>query len=517
MKTKLMGSFLALIISMLLLSNLGVPFAEAASQTDINDAIADGLAYLAGAQNADGSWPNQGWPAADVAMAVLAFEDAGHLPGDASDPYHTVVEKGLNYLFTRAHVQALSVQTAGNPDTNGNGIGIYFETSETTYVTPMVLMAIVASGDQARVTTTGPANVIGRTYHDIVVDIVDWLAYGQNDASTGNYRGGWRYGPNYGNSDNSNGQWPVLGLMTAELWGINAPAWVKSELLLWITYSQNLDGDSTTNTLYGSFGYESKNNAASGWWWPNNVAETAAGICMLTYCDVPKTDPRIIAAEGYLVRHWTSWNGNYDTNFNMAGSTGNLYAMFGVMKSMRLAEPTPIVNIADYAGTPTLEWYNGANQYADFLVATQQADGHWPAWIYWGITLDTAWAILILLPYAPVVVKYDFKVTVKDAVFNNPIPGANVQVVGPETQSGSTGGDGSITFMDLQAGDYSVIVSASGFVGTTVTYKLTADGELEVRLGPVAQGVPEFSTSTYMVTMLGAALYLLTKRKLSKK
>ena len=59
---------------------------------------------------------------------------------------------------------------------------------------------------------------------------------------SGGGRGGWRYGANYSDSDNSVAQWPVLGLIAAEQWGIYAPDWVKSELNYWVNYVQNANG-----------------------------------------------------------------------------------------------------------------------------------------------------------------------------------------------------------------------------------------------------------------------------------
>ena len=215
----------------ILLMIMRIPAGNAASQTSINSAIEKGLAYLNSTQASAGHWGD--YTGACTAMAVLAFENApnNHFGWNSTEPYNTTVQKGLDWLFSNTVVQPLSNQTAGNPDTNGNGLGIYLQdgTGQVIYETPMMLMAIVASQAPTNVTTTGPTNVIGRTYHDIAVDIVDYLAWAQNEGPNG--RGGWRYGPNYSSSDNSVSQWPVLGLMAAELWGINAPTWVKSELL----------------------------------------------------------------------------------------------------------------------------------------------------------------------------------------------------------------------------------------------------------------------------------------------
>ena len=96
--------------------------------------------------------------------------------------------------------------------------------------------------------------------------------------------------------------------MTAELWGINAPVFVKSELLnYWIPYDDDLDADSVTNYFYGAFGYGGNEWGARGL---QTIAEASAGIMELTYCGVPKTDPRIIAAQGFINKDWlTNYGG----------------------------------------------------------------------------------------------------------------------------------------------------------------------------------------------------------------
>lgn len=466
-KINLKSTIVALLIVGVLLMTIRVPLSEAASQEDINNAIIDGLEYLNSTQAADGHWGGSYYPVACTATAVLAFENFGHLPGNLSDPYHTTVEKGLDYLFSQAHVQALTMQTAGDPDTNGNGIGIYFATSNTIYQTPMVVMAIVASQNQSRIATTGPANVIGRSYYNITVDIIDWIAWAQNEAGAG--RGGWRYGPNYGSSDNSNTQWPILGLLTAELWGINAPSWVKDELMLWLTYSQDLSGDYNSNLFYGSFGYTSPTSF-------NSIAESSTGILGLTYCDVPKTDSRIVAAQGWIVRDWLTTSG-WRSNF------GNLYAMYAVMKACRLAIPTPIHFIVNHTGAPTIEWYNGTDQYADYLVANQYADGHWESPTFpssYHFDLSTAWAVLIL-EYIPVVVEYTLTVNVVDADSGDPISGAGVIADGPETRSGTTDG-GSVVFADILAGSYVVSAFKTGYASGSTTVEVVEDTEITIEL-----------------------------------
>ena len=71
---------------------------------------------------------------------------------DPACPYHENITKGFNYIFANAHVISISNQThdgrEDNPDTNGNGIGVYFASPGSTrksYETGIALMAIAES------------------------------------------------------------------------------------------------------------------------------------------------------------------------------------------------------------------------------------------------------------------------------------------------------------------------------------------------------------------------------------
>jgi hypothetical protein len=504
---------LAIVFFGITLPAVRMPVASAASQIDINIAIEKGLTYLNSTQASDGHW-GDGWaPVTCTAMAVLSYENApnNHFAWNLTDPYHTTVQKGLDWLFGTGTVQAMSVQPAGDPDTNGNGIGIWFNdgSGQVIYETPMVLIAIVASQSPAAVATTGPANVAGRTYHDIAVDIVDYLAWAQNENGAG--RGGWRYQPNYGDSDNSVTQWPVLGMGAAELWGINAPAWVKSELLdYWLNTTQNFIGTYKTNNYYGAFGYGDSSWGPTG---IESVAETAAGIIDLTYSGVPKTDYRIKAAQGYLVKDWLTTGGSTGWDVHM----GNLYAMYAVMKACRLATLTPIKFIANYTGYPTIEWYNGTNQYADQLLTHQGVDGRWDNWkaapdsIH--TDLSTAWGVLIL-EYVPVVVKYNLEVNVVVTNTNNPIPGANVVAEGPNTYSDVTDG-GKVTFSDIQAGTYNVTATAIGYLPASQFVDVNKNTTITLKMKPGAV-IPEvpLGAITASISMIAAVLaYFFWPRK----
>jgi hypothetical protein len=350
---------------------------------EVNVAIDNGLWWLHKSQYRYSSggidygyWQDSSYPGylvASTSTAVLVFEIHGHMPiGDkGEDPYVETVKRGLNYVFTRCYSRTISGPSSscpyGNPDTNGNGIGIDINSGLPVYEIGMVMMAIAASGDPNTIAATGGANVAGRTYFDILTDMVDMCAWGQNEAGSG--RGGWRYGWNYGNSDNSVTQWPIIGLEAAETnWGISAPDFVKSELDRWLAYSQNANG---------GFGYTSPTE------WVN-VAKTGAGLCGLAYIGLPSTDARAVKAVNYLNLQW----GTSGTD----GYWGNYYSLYAVMKGCKLFDPA-----IEYIGSHNW-YYDDPSGFARYLVNQQMSDGRWPTGSYGGYVLDTGWAILTLTP-----------------------------------------------------------------------------------------------------------------------
>ncbi|MDH4033076.1 MAG: PKD domain-containing protein, partial [candidate division Zixibacteria bacterium] len=342
----------------------------------VNLAIQKGLRWLYLHNYGYISW--QGWGAEGqyqvgaFGMEVLAFCNRGHMPfGDPDeDIYAEHVKAGLDIVTLRSGTQTIGAQPYGNPDSDGDGIGIWFSNgTRPCYEVGIGVMAIVACGAPDSTAATGPAGVIGETYHDIVVDAMDWIAWSQNDYGG---RGGWRYYANYGNSDNSVSQWPTIGMEAAEFdWTLAPPAFVKSELLVWTTYSQNANG---------GFGYN--NNGAP------NVGRTGAGICELSFADVPYDDTRVQNALNYLNNNW------YQGTNTSSGNFGNLYAMYGVAKGCRIA--------VDAGGDPHEIQMVGAHdwqtEYNEWLVENQHPDGYWNGSNYGSNLIDTDFGILILTP-----------------------------------------------------------------------------------------------------------------------
>ena len=359
---------------------------------EVNVAIDNGLWWLHKQQSrgayGDGTeygyWvSSSGYHVSFTAASTEAFELQGHLPsGDRNeDPYVETVQRGLNYLFNQFYTYSISQDATycplGNPDANGNGIGLACFSggiSQQIYESGMALMTISSSGAPNRIASTGSSNVVGRAYKDIVQDMVDFMAWGQSDPYTGAFEGGWRYYANYGQSDNSVSQWPVIGMEAAERnfgTGVTVPSFVRPELLKWLAYSQGGDG---------GFGYQ-----GPGSW--ENTAKTGAGCAMLYWAGIPATDAKFQNALSFLNAHWYDSASTY-TNF------GDYYTMYAIMKGVRIPHP----NVESIG---THDWYS---EYARYIVDQQNSyggeyvvDHSWLSSVVDG-TLATAWAIATLTP-----------------------------------------------------------------------------------------------------------------------
>jgi len=278
-----------------------------------------------------------------TAMNTLAFELLGYdLSSDANDPYVENVRRALNRMVQALEPRGIQKQPAGNPDTNGNRIGIGAPaSSKAMYEVPMVLMAIASSGAPRSKVTLGAEGVEGLTFRQLAEDIVEFLAWGQTD--NGDWRGGWRYRANSHDADMSATQWPVIAFLAADsAMKIKAPKWIASELKNHFL--------KTVQANDGGFGYKEPEKA--------NVGLTAAGIICLEFSGVKSNDPRFAKAAEAVGRLWDADGENL----------GNYYAMYTVMKAALLADK-PLENFGKH---------NWRAKYTDYLLKTQTPDGLWP-------------------------------------------------------------------------------------------------------------------------------------------
>lgn len=394
--------------------------------TRANVAIAEGLWYMhrmqrrfdadeMGVQDQAGStipmgnwtfWGTGSYVTVSAQAATLnAFEANGHREnGDASNPYTETVARGMRYLIARLVAVPLDVQTTGllagqdtrsdDPDMNGNGVGITIDSRyplvdvyayDPPYQLGMVMDAIVASGRPGGVATTGPEGVIGKTYGDIVQDMVDWYAMAQSDNAN---NGGWRYSPfnnSFGNHDNSTSGWAATGIVAAEdLFGAVVPGWL-------FTRNQNgleqTDNESDTADNDGVHGYTDSPSPLWGAYGTSGAALVQMSMNALAATTSATPDERWVRAENLFRRH-------FDDAVAGDNFKNSYYAMFNFSKAMRTAKPAPVVNIGTVAGAAeggvgcgpstgcaaegpkVLDWYNDpVSGLAQHIVGLQTTTG----------------------------------------------------------------------------------------------------------------------------------------------
>jgi hypothetical protein len=377
----------------------------------IAEAVASGVAWLAAHQNGDGSWGSFD-KVARTCFALIKLQDMaweiGSNPFDPEYEYSGNVLHGWAYVFNWDGTQGLSLQdhtggatgTMDDPDVNGNGVGKYFDSgfsSHRVYTTGVCLMALEASGTPERMEG-------GETFQQMAQDAADWMAFAQGDL--GNAEGGWGYSDiNNGSdwTDNSNGGYAVLGLAAAENFGCTVPAWVRTELNVWIGVMQDpVDGDANDGCSYYTPG--------GGWC---NELKTGNLVFEMTYYGDDMSVARFGDAMDYIERHWRDTN--TDPGWGYGVHPASYQAMYTLMKGFEFSN----IDLIDLDGdnSPEHDWFE---EFAQVLLDQQNGDGSWPHCDWGDQMLCTTWALLTLEKISPVSV-IEVPVDIKPGSCPNPI------------------------------------------------------------------------------------------------
>lgn len=431
-----------------------------------------------------------------TAANVNAFEAKGHLEsGLASDPYTETVKRGMNQIFAWLYASGIGLQTMGDPDSNNNDYGVFVNDGYQFYQGGMLMDAIVASGTPLAVAATGPApsggnpGIQGRTYRDIVQDMVDAYAWAQWDGSDG---GGWRYSSNE-YPDNSACQWAAIGMIAAERqWGLMVPQWVKDWNVVWLDASQySWPGD----YYHGAFGYQ------PGYWFPwGPYATTPSGMVQMCMDGIGRGNVG-----------WPSWDAAETFIRDNFGATGGpvyalreyYYGLFSFVKSMLYHPGGPIVMLhSQTPGVVDVDWYGAETSagapmdgVARTLVNGQDANGYWWAHNYTGdqFHFETAWAIMML---NQTVVEGGRPRAIAIAIPNPGIVGQTINLDG----SGSYHEDASKNIIkwewDVDAdGDYDV-------TGVHASTSFTSVGNYPVKLRVTDDGSPQRTAETTLMVLI---------------
>lgn len=401
---------------------VGMFAAQAATEEEIETAITDGLTWLAAHQYPDGSWynnPNEITAETCLVLVKLqerAYELGYSSPFEAGYEYADEVDLGWDYVFDTARVvkqSPLGTQdhtggasgTVDDPDTNGNGYGVYFQSASgahhSMYTTGICTMALAASGTPDRPNDGGldlDGDTNPDTFQEIAQDAVDWLSFAQVDGGT--WEGGWYYSASdngFGTADQSNSGYAVLGLQYGAEFGCTVPDWVKTELDIYIDYIQC----DTAGDDHGGSGYTSP----CSW-----VNELKAGnlIFEMTFVGDDPSAGRFEDALAYIERNWRDANDGlssgtdgwgYDTN------PASYQAMYCLMKGLEFSGIDLLDTDGD--GNRDNDWFNQeppaspAEDFASVIVEQQQIGGYWTGCAWGNPTLCTTWALLTLEKVAP--------------------------------------------------------------------------------------------------------------------
>jgi len=385
------------------------PSAFAATDEAIAEAIEDGVTWLVDQQNADGSWTPYGTATTCFALIKLqdrAYELGFDSPFDTAYPYSENVIAAWEYVLDDpwTQTQVLSVQTAGDPDVNGNGYGVFFQYDgfHINYPTGICLMALASTGTPDRANDGGldldtDGNV--DTYGELAEDTMEYLAWAQTDVENSPLgRGGWYYNESYDwGSDNSHTGYVVLGLAAAQNFGISVPQWVKDELNYWIDYIQN------------------DSNGGSGYTDPDywvNVLKTGNLLFEMTFVGDPCSSARFQAALAYIEDHWR--DANTDPGWGYSLTNAHYQSMFALMKGLEYSG----IDLIDTDGDTVRDddWFNQeptatpSADLASVLLAQQYGDGSWPGDDWAGNPLSSIWALMTLEKIAPEADPFDVTV-----------------------------------------------------------------------------------------------------------
>ncbi len=341
---------------------------RSATPAEIENAINNGIAWLLGQQNPDGSW-GLVWQVAETGLAVVKLQDrARELQ---TSEYNEEIQAGLDYIFSQA-IDAGPYISWPDP---------VFGEGET-YFTGIAMMAIANDGDLSQMVGVGPLS--GLTYGDVLDGSVNYFLMSQNS------NGGWGYVFGEDWADQSNTGYAVLGLSYAKDAGVTIPASIEIGLENWVNFIQC----KTPGPNYGGSGYSDPDEDI-------NLLKTGNLIFQMTFLGIAPADPRFTDAIAYIEAHWR--DENLDTGWGYNMPLNNFQAMYCLMKGLQSSG----VDEIDTDGLPGLEdWFNQEppatppQDFASHIVAKQNPDGSWTDH-FWGMDADpevigTAWALLTL-------------------------------------------------------------------------------------------------------------------------
>jgi uncharacterized repeat protein (TIGR01451 family) len=349
--------------------------ASAYTATDVNTAVANGVAFLDTQQNADGSFGSS-YPAAETGFAIVAY---GVLSGGdyttLSATYQDHLRQAVSWLLTQQ--DAISGAFAPGTFTETYSTGIALDAlSLSAGIVPGIPAAIAAGRSWLISHQNAPPSVTGNPASPDCT--------GADGSGSEQYCGSWSYEGDFFTGDESNTGFALTGLALTG----GVPAATAAVNLEWQRHVQELKA---TNPLaFQNTGGGSYVPGCGGGGFCSNANNTGSLTFGYGYDGLPASDPKVAAAllfgqdvlDEYELMKSTvrtmiyhpgpERDGTCDMSvpgctWAIAGDGGYHYSIWALTKGLGQYIPA---NIAD----PT-NWYA---QVVDLLLTQQGADGSWP-------------------------------------------------------------------------------------------------------------------------------------------
>jgi hypothetical protein len=169
-------------------------------EEQVDRSVERALEYLAGTQQANGSWPSGfGANTGITSLAVMAFLAKGHTPGEG--PYGKIIDKGIDFVLASQHENGYLIGKTSHGAMYSHGIS--------------TLMLAEVLGQ-----TTSPRN---ERVREGLARAVRLILDAQKVAKPDAFKGGWRYNMNSADSDISCTGWQLMALRAAKNAGADVP------------------------------------------------------------------------------------------------------------------------------------------------------------------------------------------------------------------------------------------------------------------------------------------------------
>jgi hypothetical protein len=241
------------------------------SQTQVNAATQNGVAFIDTQQNGDGSFGTI--PFAETGMALVAYSvvQNGNF-SNLSPSYQAHVKAAIHYLLVNQQL-----------DGSWADFGAY-----ATYSTGIALAGLSAF---TTVDPGVPAAIAGGRNFLINLDFQGSVRTGCSSADgspTSYYCGGWNYDASTGRSDESNTGYAMFGLFLTG----GVPASIGSEDIGWQHHVQQIASNPFATRNDGGGGYLPGINVGS---FSSNANDTGTMLFSNAYDGAPGTDPHVVA------------------------------------------------------------------------------------------------------------------------------------------------------------------------------------------------------------------------------